>query len=239
MRTFIAILLLGLFFFSCDTRPDVLLNTNETPTSKIKSLNTWSKSSNKQNNTVIFDTVKLGYDYSLGHTNTHENTDVIISILYTNPTTIKHQGNTLFTNEITTDDLYNIFSFSPLTLGDNNYKIKTEDYLKKSSTTELNLYCFNNKFPVADFTINQINSLNKTYEFDGSNSFDSDANYGGQVIEYEFIIKLNTSIIHNSTSTSPILTFTFSTVGTYEILLRVKDNNNTWSNTIIKTLNVN
>lgn len=93
------------------------------------------------------------------------------------------------------------------------------DEIGKSGAVTVNIDAFDNMFPVAGFTFDKI-ALHSAqqYEFDGSSSYDEDAEYGGGVSYYEWSIDGRTFVTQEPTFRQDL------TPGGYDVGLVVIDN---------------
>lgn len=115
------------------------------------------------------------------------------------------------------------------TLGEGPYilYLLAVDHYSVSDTINLNLVSFSNLPPIASLRVQQISDGdNLVIELDGSLSRDKDTKYGGHIVQYEFRIGNNYTV----TSEVDKIRYVFAETGTYRVSLKVKDNNNTWSN---------
>lgn len=67
------------------------------------------------------------------------------------------------------------------------------------------------------------------YEFNGTQSFDRDDKFGGGLVEYWFEVRQNSNLVYQITGNNPVVNYDFNTVGTFDVSLRVRDNDNVWS----------
>ena len=117
-----------------------------------------------------------------------------------------------------------------------NYKIVCSDSFK--ATTELNgtIIVFDNLTPVPVISLEE--NQNKVTELEriisAENSYDKDYKYGGRIIQYEYTIENEAPVV---SSKSKIL-YIFPKKGSYLLSLRVKDNNNVWSDIVTKRINI-
>lgn len=113
-----------------------------------------------------------------------------------------------------------------------NFSVKVEDTWGKNHNVNFALTYFSNQAPVADLRTNVIN-VNE-YELDGSNSFDKDQKWGGFIRTYEFVINNSFVITTNQAKVKHVFSF-----GVHNIKLRVKDNDDVWSQTVSVNISVN
>lgn len=123
-----------------------------------------------------------------------------------------------------------ILSFSE---GIKQLRFQLFDSFEKDSVAELEMLVFNNMIPIAAET-HSIDQTNSIVTFDFSNSYDQDALYGGQVVEYELKFNGETLI-----RTEPTMTVAYSSsVRLYDYSYRVKDNNGDYSELIVDRINL-
>lgn len=102
------------------------------------------------------------------------------------------------------------------------------DAYEAAGTSTASFVIFDNLSPVALFQTTKIAVYDPLeYNIDASSSFDRDSKYGGQIVEYEFVI--NTSYKVNTQFNN--INYIFPSIGNYTISIRVKDNNGIWSAT--------
>lgn len=152
------------------------------------------------------------------------------------------EGNgTMFQNgsEVTTmqydEDGRAEFSYKPSTNGINRIKLIITDNLGNKGEATINLLVFNNIRPVAVRALTRIGVSNPfEYDLDASASYDPDKNVGGGVDFYEWDIN-GTKFL----STNAVSRFIFPQAGTYEIKLRVRDNDGEFSEVVGGPLTLN
>lgn len=152
------------------------------------------------------------------------------------------EGNgTMFQNgsEVTTmqydEDGRAGFSYKPSTNGINRIKLIITDNLGNKGEATINLLVFNNIRPVAVRALTRIGVSNPfEYDLDASASYDPDKNVGGGVDFYEWDINGTKFLSPNAVSR-----FIFPQAGTYEIKLRVRDNDGEFSEVVGGPLTLN
>jgi hypothetical protein len=101
-----------------------------------------------------------------------------------------------------------------------------EDVYGKVTIVRLRLFCFSNTSPIANFTFNNTQLFNPNeYRITATNSYDTDARFGGKIVEYEFKVGL----YYDVTTSNSYINHIFSGAGTYAIKVRAKDNDGAWS----------
>lgn len=118
--------------------------------------------------------------------------------------------------------------FTPDTtkLGAHSIVFTSTDSYNLTTTAVATFTVFDNLPPVALFTATKqaiYNSLQ--YNIDASSSFDGDAKFGGQIVQYQFTI--NTSYVVTTAFNN--INYIFPSTGSYTINVKVKDNNGVWS----------
>ncbi len=132
------------------------------------------------------------------------------------------------------------FEYYPNNYGSHEI-ILTSDNGYKTSSKSIHLYCFQNLVPVAMYEIIKADNTSKLeYIIDASNSYDQDKKYGGGILKYRYIIEGLTyeKDIVSSPETANKLHVVFSQSGDHEIVVRVQDNNEQWSNSISEHVSV-
>ncbi|MGV4459950.1 hypothetical protein ACQ1Q5_00275 [Ornithobacterium rhinotracheale] len=125
-------------------------------------------------------------------------------------------------------------SYKNKNLGLREFDVTARDDFGKANKLKFYVFFAENKKPVARLNINVNNEHTENeYEIDASNSKDMDQSLGGFIKEYEYVIN-DKKIIRTSFNK---IYHVFSP-GDYIIRLRVKDNDDEWSNTVTKSLYV-
>lgn len=213
-----------LLISSCDTRLDPIKAVNENPVITFSNeANAWGN--NKYLNALI-DSCKIHRTYYLTYELTEEQN-------YT-PFTVKdYEGFVWMTFEDTLHtDLklglkkgINTIEVHPEQTGTRVLEFNLIDgYGAVSSPTTLTLTCFDNLDPRSDISVNATNVNQNEILIDATGCYDRDAQYGGGIIRYQYIIDTDTT-------TYPQATFTtiLPTQGTYVIGVRAMDNDSVWS----------
>lgn len=134
---------------------------------------------------------------------------------------------------VTTTDKYirlseNAIKFTPDTSksGVHSIVFTASDAYEAAGSSTASFVIFDNLTPVALFKTAKIAVYDPLeYNIDASTSFDRDYKYGGQIVEYEFMI--NTTYKVNTQFNN--INYIFPSAGNYTISVRVKDNNAIWS----------
>jgi len=215
---YLTLIIIITVFYSCDTRQDMYFTNNIAPTIKIK------KISDSEFTNYIRDSLKLNfnrfiYEYEI----TNENTNYIYEVT-------KDYG----TGNIIDSSIYKIYT--PINEGDVIIVNKVTDIYNRWGSANIYLTVFENLNPVCNIEIEETNIFTQMeFVIDLSDSYDKDARFGGKIILYEYKIGDNYFIqsSHNQ------INYIFESPGTYVIKVRVKDNNDVWSDQKIKIVNVN
>jgi hypothetical protein len=122
-----------------------------------------------------------------------------------------------------TFDNDSLVTFYPESEGLNVVSITMEDIYGETASANASIFVFDNLLPIAVLSISK---QGNTYILDASQSYDTDRNFGGGIIGYEFRINGNPPIEY----TSSILELTDVTFEyPVSVELRVEDNSNAWS----------
>tara|TARA_Y100001949_G_C15853484_1_gene271707 strand:+ start:110 stop:679 length:570 start_codon:yes stop_codon:yes gene_type:complete len=151
------------------------------------------------------------------------------------------QGN-LFQNGISTDEIQldkveNLsLSYSPNRTGTHILSFNAEDAFDQSSSNKLELYVFDNFLPIAQFDLvkPEVQHDPLEYQIDASSSYDFDVKFGGVIVAYEFTLLGKIVVL-----TENQIGIIFPETGTYDIGVRVKDNDGAWSQKTIKSFRIN
>ncbi len=215
-----SIIILILFLCACDNREDLYEKINKTPELKIQKAGIEKNLSKSLIDSVKFNFGPYLIEYSISDEEQIQPECTILS-----------GGGILSMNYPT-----KIISFNPSLIGLNKLHLRAKDSFKKESISNVDLVVFENLLPQAflDITNTKINS---PYEINinAVKSYDRDKKYGGKIIEYEYKIGQIYSVITPLNAVSYI----FDKPGTYAVSVRVKDNNNAWSEIITKPIRIN
>ena len=120
------------------------------------------------------------------------------------------------------DSFYNRIKIKTDTFGIGEVKIRCSNRYGQSSRAKIKLEIFNNKPPIAKCRIKKLE--NNWIKIDASPSRDQDQKYGGEIVKYEYKIG-----DYNQTTSIHYIKYRFSNSGSYNIKLRVQDNDGNWS----------
>lgn len=141
-------------------------------------------------------------------------------------------GNTYYNNyEVEDNEEFNV-AFRSNGSGVGEFKVSASDDFGKANDMRFRIEFRDNKLPIPRLEAVLINGTTKNYQLKGQNSFDRDKAIGGAVVEYEFVI--DNIVIHTSQAN---INHIF-TLGQHIIKLRVKDNDEAWSEYVQMNLNV-
>lgn len=213
MRNLITIISL-VFCISCTTRSDYFADMNKQPV-----LTLINPTTQQEIETVtIYDTLKMGSKYSMMYMIDDEEE---LSLIIEN----NNANDSIIINE-------SIVFMYPRSEGLSTYKYKVIDTYKSESTEyTVSLFTFINKEPSVNADISIIDGLSPyEIEIDLSQSFDNDAEFGGEIVEYEY--KIQNNYILNTHL--PQIRYIFDTPGQKKIIVRAKDNDGVWSKELIE-----
>ncbi|NLT49440.1 MAG: hypothetical protein GXX85_00810 [Ignavibacteria bacterium] len=124
----------------------------------------------------------------------------------------------------------NQLAFTPDYTGVNVFNIKVTDVYGAESFANASIFVFDNLPPVAKLSITEKENY---YEFDASESFDPDKNYGGYIIQYKLTINGTQPIYRKE----PIINFQGLFIDNPTVVkLAVQDNDSAWSEEINQIL---
>jgi len=128
-----------------------------------------------------------------------------------------------------------ILTIKGLFEGNFNIDLKVVDSYNKSLEKQLTFHIFKNLLPVANFNCTQIMTLSQ-YEtkIDASSSYDKDSRFGGKIVLYEYTFD---NAVTFQTELN-VVYFTFNSKGNKEVKLRVKDNDDAWSDYATKYITI-
>lgn len=148
--------------------------------------------------------------------------------------TLLQEGDTIVDRNINLKEDELVFEYYPERYGDHVFQLVASDAFGAQNAIIVELTAFENLPPVSILSVERNGALGKYhFEFDGSESFDRDEKYGGELIEYEFSL-----LDKRFRVLKPVLEYVFPGGGVYEIDLRVKDNNGKWSNKVTEVITI-
>ncbi len=198
---------------SCDSRNDYFAESNETPTLKIYV-------NNVEVPADFSDSIKLGYSYTV-KCEIADDTDEPITPFLDNAS--------LNDFAFTLDNVAKTFRLDGKRVGSANAVFCAKDAYGALAKHEILFTIFSNLPPVAKFTVSVIGE--REIEVDASQSFDKDKRLGGAILLYEY--DLNGYVF---TSYSATAKYKFPTAGSKTISVKVKDNDNVFSNPVSKSI---
>jgi|ERR1035437_4070583 hypothetical protein len=197
-------ILLAISLMSCNTRKDYFEGINKSPTLTLI----------REGSSIlsITDSAKINYPYKVSYIlNDEENLKLNIKQLQGNDS-IAIQDSTIY--------------ITPLKTGSSKFDISAMDSYQKSAVTRISLTVFDNLNPVCSFKINPVQTLSLfEIEIDASGSYDPDSKWGGKIVNYEYTLENQDPVV----LTTPSMRYIFSSSGVKNIVVRVQDNNNAWS----------
>ncbi len=201
------LVMISLFIMnSCDNRKDPYIGLDQAPVITLQKLD----SSNTC--TSLVDSMKIGKPYVFRY-NIISFENLQLNIVKNTSTDSVASGN-------------NLVYVSRLESGISTYILKTADPFGKTATAKVQITYFINLPPVCDFTVTQA-GLSIPYEIDinADASYDGDARWGGEVVNFEYIIGTDYAI---KTVLSDIQ-YVCDGPGQKKITVLCQDNNGAWS----------
>lgn len=211
----------------CDDTEDFFLKENDKPTATFTFL--------KNAITHVYDSVKLtasgtGRRYQQAITVQDDNNN-LKGVFFS----IESGKGYVFSNgfqrsqlQVTTSGAVNgiyEFIYQPQELGYHEIRILAVDDFFEADTLTISLNVFNNMKPVAKFNVKPSRVVSRyEYTIDGSESFDRDARFGGEIKQYQY--QINSTIIELE---KPKFSYVFGSEQIVSISLRVKDSDDEWS----------
>lgn len=233
----ILLIIAGGFISSCDDKIRELEELNKAPEFQFfrKSSINWET----PNSSVIIDSAKAynafnnaTYPAILRVIDVNNNTSLIRIKSIDTSTSFFVDGNTYYGSyEVNNNEQFNVAFRNPQ-VGISPYSLYAADDFGKENAINFQIEFKPNKLPIPKLEVILINGTTKNYQLKGQNSFDRDKAIGGAVVEYEFVI--DNVVIHTS---EPNINHIF-TIGQHNVKLRVKDNDNEWSEYVSTTLTV-
>lgn len=123
---------------------------------------------------------------------------------------------------VTYNDEYETYMIEAIREGRGEVTFIGVDSFNEQSNYTFELLSFDNLLPECIFTVEL--DGNRIISVDAENSYDRDKRFGGQIVEYEY--NLNG---YKFTSEKDNIYYTFGSNGNKLIKVRVKDNDNAWS----------
>lgn len=143
-------------------------------------------------------------------------------------------NNSLYNNSFTTKTNADInLAFRSPVASTQEFSISSTDIFNKKYEIKFKILFKENQPPKPILKLILINGSTSNYQLKGSESYDRDASIGGMIVEYQFIID---DIIIN---TSEANINHYFKKGSHTLKLRVKDNDDVWSDYISQNLIVN
>lgn len=157
-----------------------------------------------------------------------------LSITGSEPQSSMFVNDNLYTNSysISSNVDLNLAFRSPIA-STQDFVVKTTEIFDKSEKLTCRIIFKSNRPPKSVLKVVLVDGQNKNYQLDASSSYDIDQAIGGNVVQYEYVVD---NVIINTSE--PKINHVF-TIGTHSIKLRVKDNDDVWSDYISQSLTVN
>ncbi len=129
-----------------------------------------------------------------------------------------------------------LLSYAPSRSGTHILNFNIVDAFDQEASITLDLYAFENIVPVSQFDLIKPEVQHDPLEYliDASSSYDPDEKFGGGIIAYEYTFLGKT--VELSSSTIGVI---FPENGTYDIGVRIKDNDGDWSEMLVKAVIIN
>ena len=220
------ILLVGLFvLFSCEKRYDANKDENTGPSIEIQNKNPLLEIEDWSHN--LTDSLKNGYNYEFSLRSFDNKGDRQLKIDKPLNGQVFRYGKEVvydvYTN-ITTDYIGGFTYISSSNIND-NISLSVIDPYKLEQKATIKITKFENLLPNSDLKLIHLNNLDVfEYQIDASSSFDGDQNYGGEIINYQYVIDNDTNYHPYET-----MNYIFPLDKEYIVSVRVMDNNNQWS----------
>jgi len=220
------VLLSAVTIVACNKRDDYFASIN----SEIEVLlsgqdNEWHLSN--EYSAVLSDSVKVGKNYIISTQIT--STKSIKSVIISKPSIgqISYKGVEISYSESIDINLVDQLVYKSNSIGTVKITIKATDVYDREIEAELHLTVFDNLPPIARLKIIHVDNLDQyEYQFDASESFDQDSEFGGGIVQYLFTID-SLEIMYPDSKMNHI----FSQSGNYDISVKCWDNKGAVSNT--------
>lgn len=203
----------------CDNSDDILKDLNVTPQFLVDG----------EPVTLLRDSLKfsqLGYDVVAILSDSNSNISVYEYEITQGAGNIFANGVLQQTNDLPVSNLENLgLQYRPNSVGRNRIALTATDAFGESAGLTIELDVFSNLPPVAIAVANtpDFGGANERV-IDASQSFDQDAKFGGGLIAYEFVFL--GKVVEIPESSQAVI---FPEEGNYQVIVRVKDNDNVWS----------
>ena len=224
MRKIIAIgFMSALLSTACDNSADFLGGVNQSPTITLYNLN--------ESGNIIEDSIKLSgevglffYEVGVKVNDVNGNINVVNIDSASNRPTLLVQGDSILIDsdlvEINQSGDSVILQIALFNIGQNDIEITVIDDFEQRSVANLTLQVFENLPPVARVDVLESELSNELRTIDLSESYDTDQDFGGAVIIYNY--RLNGSEFSIGESS---LNYSFPGTGVYPVEVFVMDNN--------------
>jgi len=188
---------------------------------------------------MVVDSVKMkggfiNYDFELSVIDPDHNLESISYDVLAGDGSMLQNGLTI--HEIQIEGGQNVpLIYRPSRVGNHVMRFSAMDTFKQETSITLDLYAFENMLPIAQFELVEpvVKHDPLEYQIDALQSYDPDKKYGGGISSYEYTFL--GKIIELTENQIGII---FPETGTYDIGLRVKDNDGEWSQNKIKSFRI-
>ena len=216
MKRYLGIISIVLTLVSCEKWDDYYYEINKKPEIK------FYKENKTYNDTITKDSIKVNTTFILDY-----------KILDEQELTLDIQAEEKFKQGITFDK--NKIYIKGLYHGNLNFSAIAKDVYGKTYQKDFSFRVFSNLKPIAVLKLNQISIVMKNeVEINAIDSYDGDKIQGGYITMYEYTIDNNVITIEE-----PVLKFIFNSSGNKEVSLRVKDNEDSWSDVVKSVITLN
>ncbi len=132
------------------------------------------------------------------------------------------------------ENIYQL-EYVPVGIGKKELTIYAVDHFGSRSNIYLDLMVYENLKPVAVMQYKHIGSIRPGhFEINAYGSYDQDEKYGGKITKYLF--EINGKVIQTE---KPMIEYIFQEPGQHELILKVRDNDETWSETLRAMVPIN
>ena len=205
--------------------------------------------SDREGMTILQDSMKLdpgikstSYRLNLNVNDPNDNLSVIVYHQLIGQGNLLQKRDTIIgTNvNITKENL--LFNYYPSHLGYHQFELTARDNFREESSAIIELDAFDNLPPVAAFTFSRDGRYGRRHWiFDASESYDRDTRYGGAITAYAFDNGMGridvVEVPVEEVNYKPwIYNVIFPEDNVYSVAVRVKDNDEKWSQWVEKTV---
>lgn len=221
------VLLSAMILSACDNRTELIDTFNDSPYFL----------SNGDTITTLRDSVKMSrgrYEFNMQLIDPNENL-VTLSLNSTSAGRFYLNGAILNKEVIDVSGQSLRLSYEALSAGSHSLTIIMKDEFDESATLDVTLTAFSNLVPVVDFDVVQPDGASNLERLiDASNSVDMDKSFGGGIIEYEY--SFLGKVVTSDDETQTVF---FPSDGVYNVVVRVRDNDDVWSEPVSRNVTIN